>query len=110
MAKCLFSLTKTELFPEQLDCQAQTAPGISSQLARYAFDHLGRSPGERIADFAARVQQLAVACRFTAGDQQARLKDRFISGLQDSEMVSEIPRLKDEDITFNSAVECHGPP
>ena len=72
-----------ELYPEQLDCQAHTAPGISSQLARYAFDHLARSPGERIADFAARVKQLAVACKFTAGERQARLKDRFISGLQD---------------------------
>ena len=94
-----------ELFPEQLDCQPHTVAEMSSQLARYAFDHLARSPGERIADFAKRLKQLDVACEFTAGERQPRLKDRFISGLQDSEMVSAILRLKDEDITFNSAVE-----
>jgi len=100
-----------ELFPEKLDCQARldcqahTAPTMSSQLARYAFDHLARSPGERIAEFATRVKHLAVACKFTVGARQARLRDRFISGLQDSGMVSAILRLKDEDITFNSAVK-----
>ena len=78
---------------------------MSPQLTWSACDHLARSPGERIAEFAARVKQRAVACKFTAGDQQPRLRDRFISGLQDSEMVSAIPRLKDEDITFNSAVD-----
>ena len=62
-----------------------------------------KEPGERIADFATRVKQLAVACKFTVGERQARLKDRFISGLQDSEMVSAILRLKDEDITFETA-------
>ena len=64
-----------ELFPERLDCQAHTAPTMSSQLVRYAFDHLARSPGERIAEFATRVKHLAVACRFTAGARQARLND-----------------------------------
>ena len=58
-----------ELFPEQLYCQPHTAPEMSSQLARYAFDHLAWSPGERIADFSTRLKQLAVACKFTAGDQ-----------------------------------------
>ena len=95
-----------ELFPERLDCQAHTATTISSQLAQYAFDHLAQfGPGERIAEFAARVKQRAVACKFTAGDQQPRLEDRFISVLQNSGMVSAILRLKDEDITFSSAVE-----
>jgi len=56
--------------------QAHTTPEKSSQLARYEFDHLARSPGERVVDFVVRVKHLAVACKFTA-----RLKDRFISGL-----------------------------
>jgi len=81
------------------------APEKSLQLVRYQFDHLAKGPGEHVADFVARVKHSSMACKFTAGERQARLKDRFISGLQDSEMVSAILRLKDEDITFNSAVE-----
>ena len=84
--------------------KAHTAPETSSQLARYEFDHLARSPGERVADSVARVKHL-VACKFTAGERPARLKDRFISGLQDSKMVSAILRQKCEDIMFSTAVE-----
>ena len=64
-----------------------------------------RSPGERVADFVTRVKHLAVACKFTAGERPARFKDRFISGLQDSKMVSAILRQKCEDITFSTVVE-----
>ena len=42
-----------ELFPERLDCRAHAAPTMSSQLAWSTCDHLARSPGERIAEFAA---------------------------------------------------------
>ena len=93
------------LFLERLDCRTHAAPTMSSQLTWSACDYLARSPGERIAEFAARVKQRAVACEFTAGDQQLGLEHRFISALQDSKMVSALLRLKDEDVTFNSAVD-----
>ena len=84
---------------------SHTAPEKSPQLARYEFDHLGRSPGERVADFVARVKHLSVACKFTMEERPTRLKDRFISGLQDPKMVSAILRTKFEDITFSAAAE-----
>ena len=85
--------------------KAHMAPEKSLQLARYEFDHLARSPGERVADFLARVKHLSVACKFTAEERPARLKDRFISRLQDAKMVSAILWQRGEDITFTSAVE-----
>ena len=90
-----------ELFPGLLDCRAHAASTMSSQLTRSPCDHLARSPGERIAEFAARVKQRVVACTFTAGDQQLRLEDRFISGLQDPKLISASLQLEDEDVTFN---------
>ena len=81
------------------------APEKSLQLARYQFDHLAKGPGERVVDFVARVKHSSVSCKFTAEERPARLKDRFISRLQDAKMVSAILRQKGEDITFNSAVE-----
>ena len=67
----------------RLDCRTHAAPAMSLQLTWPVCDYLARSPGERIAEFAARVTQRAVACEFTAGDQQLRLEVRFISGLRD---------------------------
>ena len=92
------------LFLERLDCRTHAAPTMSSQLTWSACDHLARSPGERIAEFAARVKQRAVACKFTAGDRLLRLEDRFISGLRDWEMISALLQRGDEGIIFNSAV------
>jgi len=51
------------------------------------------------------VKHSSVACKFAAEERPARLKDRFISGLQDVKMLSAILRQRGEDITFNSAVE-----
>ena len=93
-----------ELVLERLDCRTHAAPTMSSQLTWSACDHLARSPGERIAEFAARVKQRAVACKFTAGDRQLRLEDRFISGLRDWEMISALLQREDEGVIFNSAV------
>ena len=85
--------------------KAHLAPEKSVQLARYQFDHLAKGPEERVADYVARLKHASVPCKFTAVERPARLKDRFVSGLQDPKMVSAVLRLKSEDITFNSAVE-----
>ena len=58
-----------------------------------------------MAEFVARLKHLSVACKFTPVERPARLKDRFIAGLQDQKMVSAILRMKFEDITFVIAVE-----
>jgi len=85
--------------------KAHTAPEKSPQLARYEFDHLARSLGERVADFVVGVKHLSIACKFTTEERATRLKDRFVSGLQDPKMVSAILRTKFEDITFGAAVK-----
>ena len=82
-----------------------TKPEKSQQLARYEFDNLARNSGERVADFVARLKHLSFACKFTPDERPARLKDRFIAGLQDQKMVSAILRIKFEDIMFVNAVE-----
>ena len=41
----------------RLDCRTHAAPAMSLQLTWYACDYLARSPGKRIAEFAARVTQ-----------------------------------------------------
>uniref|UniRef100_A0A8C4PYU4 CCHC-type domain-containing protein n=1 Tax=Eptatretus burgeri TaxID=7764 RepID=A0A8C4PYU4_EPTBU len=80
------------------------APEKSLQLARYQFDHLAKGAEERVADFVARVKHSAAACKFTAEERPARLRDRFISGLQDAKMVAAILRMRGVDVTFDSAV------
>uniref|UniRef100_A0A8C4NLR4 Retrotransposon gag domain-containing protein n=1 Tax=Eptatretus burgeri TaxID=7764 RepID=A0A8C4NLR4_EPTBU len=84
--------------------KAHMSPEKSLQLARYQFDHLAKGAEERVADFVARVKHSAVACKFTAEERPARLRDRFISGLQDAKMVAAILRMRSVDVTFDSAV------
>uniref|UniRef100_A0A8C4Q7F3 Uncharacterized protein n=1 Tax=Eptatretus burgeri TaxID=7764 RepID=A0A8C4Q7F3_EPTBU len=85
--------------------KAHMAPEKSLQLAQYQFDHLAKGVEERVADFVAQVKHSAMACKFTAGEHPARLRDRFISGLQEAKMVSAILRMRGVDGTFHSAVE-----
>ena len=84
--------------------KAHMAPEKSLQLARFQFDRLSKGAEERVAEFVARIKHSSVACKFTAGERPARLRDRFIAGLQDAKMVSAVLRLKGEAITFDSAV------
>uniref|UniRef100_A0A8C4Q5E6 CCHC-type domain-containing protein n=1 Tax=Eptatretus burgeri TaxID=7764 RepID=A0A8C4Q5E6_EPTBU len=84
--------------------KAHMAPEESLQLTRYQFDRLSKGAEECVADFVARIKHSSVACKFTAGERPARLRDRFIAGLQDAKMVSAVLRLKGEAITFDSAV------
>jgi len=81
-----------------------TKPEKSPQLARYEFDNLMKNSGERMADFVARLKHISVACKFPSEERPARLKDRFIAGLQDQKMVSAILRINLEDITLRSSM------
>ena len=85
----------------RLDCRAHAAPAMSLPLTWSACNYLARSPGKRIAEFAARV---------TAGDQQRRLEVRVVSDLRDWEMLAALFQREDEGVIFHSVVGAASPP
>ena len=84
--------------------QKQLKPQKSALVARYEFDNRSRNAGETVSQYVAVLKHLATDCKFNDAMRLERLRDRLVSGIRDKRMMSELLKLKLEDLTFDIAV------
>ena len=84
--------------------QKQLKPQKSALVARYEFDNLARNAGETVSQYVAVLKHLATDCKFNNAMRLERLRDRLVSGIRDKRMMSELLKLKLEELTFDIAV------
>ena len=84
--------------------QKQLKPQKSALVARYEFDNRSRKAGETVSEYVANLKHLATECKFNEAMRLERLRDRLVSGIQDKKMMSELLKLKLEELTFDIAV------
>ena len=83
---------------------AHEHPPVSSLVARYEFDSMVRLDSESVAEFSARLKNQATKCKFSEESRKERLRDRFISGLNDVRLVSNL-LLLEENVTLETVIE-----
>ena len=87
--------------------QKQLKPQKSALVARYKFDNRARNAGETVSQYVAVLKHLATECKFNEAMRLERLRDRLVSGIRDKKMMSELLKLKLEELTFDiGAVKC----
>ena len=84
--------------------QKQLKPQKSALVARYEFDNRARNAGETVSQNVAVLKHLAMDCKFNDAMRLERLRDRLVSGIRDKRMMSELLKLKLEELTFDIAV------
>ena len=84
--------------------QKQLKPQKSALVARYEFDNRARNAGETVSQYVAVLKHLATDCKFNDAMRLERLRDRLVSGIRDKRMMSELLKLKLEELTFDIAV------
>ena len=84
--------------------QKQLKPQKSALVARYEFDNRARNAGETVSQYVAVLKHLATECKFNEAMRLERLQDRLVSGIRDKKMMSELLKLKLEELTFDIAV------
>ena len=84
--------------------QKQLKPQKSALVARYEFDNRARNAGETVSQYVAVVKHLVTDCKFNDAMRLERLRDRLVSGIRDKRMMSELLKLKIEELTFDIAV------
>ncbi|CAB4018206.1 Hypothetical predicted protein [Paramuricea clavata] len=84
--------------------QKQLKPQKSALVARYEFDNRARNAGETVSEYVAVLKHLATECKFNETMRLERLRDRLVSGIRDRKMMSELLKLKLEELTFDTAV------
>ena len=84
--------------------QKQLKPQKSSLVARYEFDNRARNAGEMVSQYVPVLKHLATECKFNEAMRLERLRDRLVSGIRDKRMMSELLKLKLEELTFDIAV------
>ena len=84
--------------------QKQLKPQKSALVARYEFDNRARNAGETVSQYVAVLKHLATDCKFNDAMHFERLRDRLVSGILDKRMMSELLKLKLEELTFDIAV------
>ena len=57
-----------------------------------------------MSQYVAVLKHLAMDCKFNDGMRLERLRDRLVSGIRDKRMMSELLKLKLEELTFDIAV------
>lgn len=82
----------------------QLKPQKSALVARYEFDNRARNAGETVSQYVAVLKHLAMDCKFNDAMRLERLRDRLVSGIRDKRMMSELLKLKLEELTFDIAV------
>ena len=82
--------------------QKQLKPQKSALVARYAFDNRSRNLGEAVSQYFAVLKHLATDCKFNEAMRLERLRDRL--GIRDKKIMSELLKLKHEELTFDIAV------
>ena len=63
-----------------------------------------RNTGETLSQYVAVVKHLATDCKFNGAVHLERLRDRLVSGIRDKSIMSELLKLKLEELTFDIAV------
>ena len=76
----------------------------SALVARYEFDNRARKAGETVSEYVAVLKHLATDCKFNETMRLERLRDRLVSGVRDKKMMSDLLKLKLEELTFEIAV------
>ena len=84
--------------------QKQLKPQKSALVARYKFDNRARNAGETVSQYVAVLKHLATECKFNEAMRLERLRDKLVSGIRDKKMMSELLKLKLEELTFGIAV------
>ena len=84
--------------------QKQLKPQKSALVARYEFDNRARNAGETVSQYVAVVKHLVTDCKCNDAMRLERLRDRLVSGIRDERMMSELLKLKIEELTFDIAV------
>ncbi|XP_068671209.1 uncharacterized protein [Montipora foliosa] len=84
--------------------QKQLKPQKSDLVARYEFDNRARNAGETVSQYVAVLKHLAMDCKFNDAMRLEMLRDRLVSGIRDKRMMSELLKLKLEELTFDIAV------
>lgn len=84
--------------------QTQLKPEKSPLVARYEFENRSRNAGETVSQYVAVLKHLATECKFNEMMRLERLRDRIVSGIRDKKMMSELLKLKLEELTFDIAV------
>ena len=82
--------------------QKQLKPQKSAVVTRYELDNRGRNTGETVSQYVAVLKHLATDCKFN--DAMRLDSDRLVSGIRDKRMMSELLKLKLEELTFDIAV------
>lgn len=80
----------------------QLKPKPSELMERYKFNRARQEPTESIAEFAAKLRQLAINCNFETNWKTA-MRDQFACGIRDDSTRFEL--FKDKTITFEKALE-----
>ena len=81
--------------------QRQLKPQKSALVARYEFDNRARLPGETVSEYVAVLEHLATECKFSESMRLERLPDRIVSWIRDKRMMSELLKLKLEELIFD---------
>lgn len=74
-------------------------PKVSKTVARYHFDELSKRSDERVLDFVVRINEAAFDCEFSEEERENRVRDRFISGLQDEGLLRAMLRHGEDTLT-----------
>ena len=84
--------------------QKQLKPQKSALVARYEFDNRERNAGETVSQYVLVLKHIATDCKFNDAMRLERLRVRLVSGIRDKRMMSELLKLKLEELTFDIAV------
>jgi len=84
--------------------QKQLKPQKFALVARYEFDNRARNAGETLSQSVAVLKHLATECMFNEAMRLERPRDRLVSVIRDKEMMSELLKLKLEELAFDIAV------
>ena len=81
--------------------QEQLKPEKSALVARYEFDNRARNPAESVNHYVATLTSLATECKFGEAMRNECLRDRLVSGICDSKMVTELLKVKLAELSFD---------
>ena len=109
-----YQLTKNLVAPTQLKMtplcmlsqgnEYRSNSNLKGQLwfTRYEFDNRAGNSGESVNYHVAILKHLAAECKFGEAMRTERLRDRVLSSIRDSEMITEILKVKLADLSFEN--------
>lgn len=80
------------------------SPRKCEVVARYEFDTLQRADSETVSNFSVRLSDAAEECDFAEGYRDERLRDRFISGINDPGLLKGLMNIE-EKLKFDKVVD-----